>query len=318
MPLHMRLPKLRGFKNPFRVEYQVVNLDKLAALYPEGGDVTVADLVAKGAVRDNSPVKVLGTGEITVKVNVTADKFSAPPRRRSRPLAARSPPPDRTRRPGYAAGSPLGELAASGPVLPSRQLDPAARGNLRTDCLTVIAARPHRPASPGGPVLTAFARAFRTPDLRRKLLFTLAIIVIFRLGSHVPVPGVTTPPCRPASRAPTRPTGVLGLANLFSGGALLQLSIFALGIMPYITASIIVQLLTVVIPRFEALKKEGQAGPDEDDAVHALPDDRPGGPAVHDADHVRPEPVGAVRHPSCTSILTDDVDRRPCSSWCSP
>ena len=77
MPLHMRLPKLRGFKNPFRVEFQVVNLDKLSALFPEGGDVTIADLVAKGAVRDNSPVKVLGTGEITVKVNVTADKFSA-------------------------------------------------------------------------------------------------------------------------------------------------------------------------------------------------------------------------------------------------
>jgi large subunit ribosomal protein L15 len=73
----MRLPKLRGFKNPFRVEFQVVNLDKLSSLFPEGGDVTVADLVAKGAVRDNSPVKVLGTGEITVKVNVTADKFSA-------------------------------------------------------------------------------------------------------------------------------------------------------------------------------------------------------------------------------------------------
>ena len=77
MPLHMRLPKLRGFKNPFKVEYQVVNLDKLSALYPQGGDVTVADLVAKGAVRDNLPVKVLGTGEITVKVSVTADKFSA-------------------------------------------------------------------------------------------------------------------------------------------------------------------------------------------------------------------------------------------------
>jgi large subunit ribosomal protein L15 len=77
MPLHMRLPKLRGFKNPFKVEYQVVNLDKLSALFPQGGDVTVADLVAKGAVRDSSPVKVLGTGEITVAVNVTADKFSA-------------------------------------------------------------------------------------------------------------------------------------------------------------------------------------------------------------------------------------------------
>lgn len=77
MPMHMRLPKLRGFKNPFRVEYQVVNLDKLSALFPDGGDVTVEDLVAKGAVRKNQPVKVLGTGEISVKVNVTADKWSA-------------------------------------------------------------------------------------------------------------------------------------------------------------------------------------------------------------------------------------------------
>lgn len=76
MPLHMRLPKLRGFKNPFRVEYQVVNLDKLSALYPDGGDVTVADLVAKGAVRKGKPVKVLGTGELTVKVAVDVDAYS--------------------------------------------------------------------------------------------------------------------------------------------------------------------------------------------------------------------------------------------------
>jgi large subunit ribosomal protein L15 len=76
-PLHMRFPKLRGFKNPFRTEYQVVNLDRLASLYPEGGDVTVEDLVARGAVRDGHPVKVLGTGEITVSVNVTVDAFSA-------------------------------------------------------------------------------------------------------------------------------------------------------------------------------------------------------------------------------------------------
>jgi large subunit ribosomal protein L15 len=76
-PLHMRFPKLRGFKNPFRTEFQVVNLDRLAALYPEGGDVSVEDLVAKGAVRGGHPVKVLGTGEIGVKVDVTADAFSA-------------------------------------------------------------------------------------------------------------------------------------------------------------------------------------------------------------------------------------------------
>jgi large subunit ribosomal protein L15 len=76
MPLHMRLPKLRGFKNPFRVEYQVVNLEKLAELYPSGGDVTIGDLVAKGAVRKNEKVKVLGTGDISVKLNVAVDKVS--------------------------------------------------------------------------------------------------------------------------------------------------------------------------------------------------------------------------------------------------
>jgi large subunit ribosomal protein L15 len=76
MPLHMRTPKLRGFKNPFRVEYQVVNLEKLAELYPSGGDVTVSDLVAKGAVRKNEKVKVLGGGDIAVKLNVVVDKVS--------------------------------------------------------------------------------------------------------------------------------------------------------------------------------------------------------------------------------------------------
>jgi large subunit ribosomal protein L15 len=76
MPLHMRTPKLRGFKNPFRVEYQVVNLAKLAELYPSGGDVTVADLVAKGAVRKNEKVKVLGDGDIAVKLTVAVDKVS--------------------------------------------------------------------------------------------------------------------------------------------------------------------------------------------------------------------------------------------------
>lgn len=75
-PLHMRLPKLRGFKNPFRTEYQVVNLDKLNALYPDGGDVTVDDLVAKGAVRPGHVVKILGTGDVSVALNVTVHRFS--------------------------------------------------------------------------------------------------------------------------------------------------------------------------------------------------------------------------------------------------
>ena len=76
MPLHMRTPKLRGFKNPFRVEYQVVNLDKLTDLYPAGGEVTVSDLVAKGAVRKNEKVKVLGQGDLAVKLTVVVDKVS--------------------------------------------------------------------------------------------------------------------------------------------------------------------------------------------------------------------------------------------------
>jgi preprotein translocase subunit SecY len=108
-------------------------------------------------------------------------------------------------------------------------------------------------------VLSAFVNAFRTPDLRRKLLFVLFIVVLFRLGSSIPCPGVDYVKVQDGLDGIDN-SGIYGLINLFSGGALLKLSIFALGIMPYITASIILQLLTVVIPRLETLKKEGQAG----------------------------------------------------------
>ncbi|SFC87524.1 protein translocase subunit secY/sec61 alpha [Nocardioides terrae] len=111
-------------------------------------------------------------------------------------------------------------------------------------------------------MLGAFANAFRTPDLRRKLLFVLLIIVIFRAGSQIPAPGVNVAnvqDCINITKSGSG-AGLYNLVNLFSGGALLQLTIFALGIMPYITASIILQLLVVVIPRLEALKEEGQAG----------------------------------------------------------
>ncbi|GAA2606849.1 preprotein translocase subunit SecY [Streptomyces violaceus] len=109
-------------------------------------------------------------------------------------------------------------------------------------------------------MLTAFARAFKTPDLRKKLLFTLGIIVVYRVGTHVPIPGVDYKNVQTCIDSAEANQGLFGLVNMFSGGALLQITIFALGIMPYITASIILQLLTVVIPRLEALKKEGQAG----------------------------------------------------------
>lgn len=109
-------------------------------------------------------------------------------------------------------------------------------------------------------MLSAFTRAFKTPDLRKKILFTLFVMALFRVGSIVPTPGVSYTDVQACLQGAETNTGALGILNLFSGGALLQLSIFALGIMPYITASIIVQLLTVVIPRFEALKQEGQSG----------------------------------------------------------
>jgi preprotein translocase subunit SecY len=111
-------------------------------------------------------------------------------------------------------------------------------------------------------MLTAFLRAFRTPDLRRKLLFTLFIIGLFRLGAAIPTPGISEKAVNFCTglESTSSQAGVYQLVNLFSGGALLHLSIFALGIMPYITASIILQLLAVVIPRLETLRQEGQAG----------------------------------------------------------
>ena len=110
-------------------------------------------------------------------------------------------------------------------------------------------------------MLGTFAKAFRTPDLRRKLLFTIGIMVLFRLGSAIPTPGVDPAAIRELQgQASGTSSDLLGMINLLSGGGLLQLSVFALGIMPYITASIIVQLLRVVIPRFETLHKEGQSG----------------------------------------------------------
>ena len=108
-------------------------------------------------------------------------------------------------------------------------------------------------------MLSAFGMAFKTPELRKKIFFTLSIMALFRFGSVVPTPGVSYTAVK-SCLAQAQNGGLFGLINLFSGGALLHLSVFALGIMPYITSSIIIQLLTVVIPRFEALKNEGQSG----------------------------------------------------------
>jgi len=109
-------------------------------------------------------------------------------------------------------------------------------------------------------VLSAFRNAFKIPDLRNKILFTLFIIAIYRLGAHIPLPGVDIAQLRALERQASTSGGIYSLINLFSGKALTQMAVFALGIMPYITSSIIMQLLTVVIPRLEALQKEGEMG----------------------------------------------------------
>jgi preprotein translocase subunit SecY len=110
-------------------------------------------------------------------------------------------------------------------------------------------------------MLTGFLRAFRTPDLRRKLLFTIFILGAFRLGCALPTPGISEKAVNACIGAASKSgSSVYQLVNLFSGGALFRLSVFALGIMPYITASIILQLLAVVIPRLETLRQEGQSG----------------------------------------------------------
>ena len=111
-------------------------------------------------------------------------------------------------------------------------------------------------------MLSAFISSLRTVDLRRKILFTLGIVVLYRLGATLPSPGVNYPNVQKciAQISGGDSAQIYSLINLFSGGALLQLTVFAVGVMPYITASIIVQLLTVVIPRFEQLRKEGQSG----------------------------------------------------------
>jgi preprotein translocase subunit SecY len=107
-------------------------------------------------------------------------------------------------------------------------------------------------------LLAAFVNAFKVPDLRKKILFTVLVIALYRFGSHVPTPGIDVDAAQ--DFAASNQGGALGLINLFSGGALTQLAVFALGIMPYITSSIIMQLLTVVIPKLEAWSKEGEAG----------------------------------------------------------
>ena len=159
-------------------------------------------------------------------------------------------------------------------------------------------------------MLGAFANAFRTPDLRRKLLFVLLIIVVFRLGLADPRPRRQRRQRAVVPRPGRRTTASTALINLFSGGALLQLTIFALGIMPYITASIILQLLVVVIPRLEALKKEGQAGQTKITQYTRYLTLGAGDPAGHrhrGAGPLRPAAPGLRRCRCCTTTASRTI-----------
>ncbi len=152
-------------------------------------------------------------------------------------------------------------------------------------------------------MLSAFAMAFKTPELRKKIFFTLSIMALFRFGSVVPTPGVSYTNVQQCLAGADQ-GGLFGLINLFSGGALIQLSVFALGIMPYITASIIVQLLTVVIPRFETLKKEAASKKKGMNIEIPISREPSGGPIklfVKDsADHIRP--LALSRFSSATTL----------------
>ena len=246
MPFHMRVPKLKGFTNPFRTEYQVVNLDKLAALFPDGGEVNPDVLVERGAVRKGQLVKILGTGEISRGAD----------RDRARVLRHRPGEDHRRRRHRHRPVAPTAP-AACAPLGRTRRGTVGEHRNRSPDRVRPLA-RAGLVRS-GGAVLTAFGRAFRTPDLRNKMLFTLAHPGAVPVRLDDPAPGVDYQHVH-SCLALDKNNSVLALVNLFSGGALLQLTVFALGIMPYITSSIIIQLLVVVIPRLERLKEQGQSG----------------------------------------------------------
>lgn len=146
--------------------------------------------------------------------------------------------------------------------------------------------------------MSAIVQAFKDADLRKKIIFTIVMIIAYRVGAQIPSPGVDYASIAGRLRQLTEQSGDLySVINLFSGGALLQLSIFAIGIMPYITASIIVQLLTVVIPRFEELKG-GPIRSGQDDPVHPLLDPRVGVAAI--LRHCRAGRPRAAAGPGCT------------------
>ena len=150
-------------------------------------------------------------------------------------------------------------------------------------------------------MLSTILSAFTVAEIRKKLAFTAAILALYRLGSHIPVPGINVEAVE-TIQDQFGGSNILGLLNLFAGGGLSRIALFALGIMPYITASIILQLLTVVVPSLEKLSKEGEVGQAAHHAVHALPHGRPG---VRPVDRLRlPLPLLPAPAPASRSSRT--------------
>ena len=235
MPLHRRVPK-RGFHNPFRVEYAVVNLDVLAERFDAGTVITPELLRERGLIHSaRQPIKVLARGDISKKLTVRAHKFS---------------------------GKAAEKIAAAGG---------------RVEVIGGVAVAGPR-ARVGRHMENALKNLFAVSDLRNRVLFTLALLGVYRIGSHIPTPGVNQEALR--LFAEQAAGSMFGLVNMFTGGSLARVTIFALGVMPYISASIIIQLLTVVWPYLERISKEGELGRRKITPVHPLPDGGAGRRAV--------------------------------------
>ena len=258
-----------------------------------------------GAVRKGEPVKVLGNGDLGgVKLEVTAHAFS---RSAKEKIAAAGGSAHRAHRSHRRLGGRAHDRPATG------LLESSQTCGVRTWRTVIRSSRVS--ASPARRRIRALRLRvrFRTPDLRKKLLFTLAIIAVYRLGATCRRPACRPPTSTAASSQVSNGAArdVYTLLNLFSGGALLQLSVFALGIMPYITASIILQLLVVVIPRLEQLKKEGQSGQAKITQYTRYLTIGPGDPAVLRRSSRWPAPASCSRaatmpgHPRRSEHLAD-------------
>ena len=249
MPIHMRMRKLRGPHmkksmpfEPFRTHTQPVNIASLEERFDAGAEVTIELMQANGlGTRKDIPIKVLAKGEL----DQGADRARAR-LQRQRARAHRG-----GRRHLHSSSS------ARAPSRPCNRRRAAAHRlesgrSAGRECSGALS----RGAKP---MLSTILNAFQVADIRKKIAFTAAMLLIYRLGSHIPVPGVNLTAVNNIQKQ-FGGSNILGLLNLFSGGGLSRIAMFALGIMPYITASIILQLLQVAVPSLEKLSKEGEVG----------------------------------------------------------